>query len=65
MQKIWIWNWVNGGYNYCNAFSKEEALQKAKEMTSTNNLKVLEESLHEGTWTELENIEKQYAGMFN
>jgi hypothetical protein len=31
---LYTWNWVDGGYNQCWAYSKEEALQKGNAMCS-------------------------------
>lgn len=30
--KLFVWNWVGGGYNQTHATSKEEALEKAKKI---------------------------------
>ena len=62
---IWIWYWENGGYNWCKADTKQEALKKAKEMAGRTILVVKESSLHMGTIQEVERLDRQYASMFN
>lgn len=43
----WYWNWIDGGWNYCKASSREEALQKAKMMCESCSLAIDEKTLRE------------------
>ena len=61
MKKLWIWFWNEGGYNSCQAESKEEALRLGNKMAKS--LSVNESSLHEGTWEELNKLDKQYGSL--
>ena len=64
-EKLWIWNWIGGGYNSTRASSRKEALAKAKAMTGGTVLLVNEKTLHVGTQEERDRLDAQYAGMFD
>ncbi|MGH7174777.1 MAG: hypothetical protein ACREGR_00250 [Minisyncoccia bacterium] len=64
MKKLWVWNWVGGGYNSTWAETKEEALAKAKEIGSwTANLLVDEATLRESTEDEESKLWWENRGM--
>jgi hypothetical protein len=57
--KLYLWNWVGGGYNSCRARNRAEALEKAAEITA--KLKVDESTLRECTRDELDAEEKRWG----
>lgn len=57
--KLYLWNWVGGGYNSCRAQDRSEALKKGNTMTS--NLTVDESTLRECTVDELNAEEKRWG----
>lgn len=63
-QRIWIWNWIGGGYNWCKAANREEAFQKATEMAARTILKVDETTLREGDMSQVGDLDRQYASLF-
>ncbi|RJQ26706.1 hypothetical protein C4577_02860 [Candidatus Parcubacteria bacterium] len=65
MNNIWIWNWVEGGYNYCNALSKEEATIKAVELAKLTTLHLDPNTLHEGDYKELDHLDKMYGNFLD
>ena len=61
---IWIWNWTTGGYNWCKADNREDALNKGNAMTSgPNKLVVDENTLRQGTIKDVNYLDGQYASM--
>lgn len=60
---LWIWRWTVGGYNSCTANTREEALAKAREMSSMLHVKL--DSLHAGTYIELDKLDREFAAMFD
>jgi hypothetical protein len=58
---LWIWYWVGGGYNWCRANNREEALVKASVMSRV--LVVDQKTLHIGTIEEVNKLNRQYASM--
>lgn len=60
-EKLFIWYWKTGGYNSCKAKNKAEALEKAKKMAGQTVLEVDEDSIHEGTYNELANLDRRYS----
>lgn len=44
-RRLYIWEWVGGGWNACHACTRAEAIARAKEM----GLKIKPGSLHVGT----------------
>ena len=62
--RLYLWNWVGGGYNSCRALSREEALEKGNDMTRNGggvHLKVNEATLRECTTGELAAEEKRWG----
>lgn len=57
--KLWIFNWIGGGYNSVRASNRETALKIANNMLPS--LKVDESTLHEGTLKELNQLHKSYS----
>lgn len=62
---LWIWNWVDGGYNSCRVATREEAVTYAREMARGTVLALAEATLHRGTEEELAALDRSYAGMFD
>lgn len=60
-KKLWIWNWIGGGYNSCLAVTREDALKEASRIRGQTSLVVAEATLHVGTYEELEKLDRQYA----
>lgn len=65
MNKLWIWNWKQGGYNSVIAIDRKEAIAKAIEMTKSINLEVDEDSIHEGTYFELACLDRKHGTFFD
>jgi hypothetical protein len=72
--KLWTWNWVEGGYNSCLAPNRDVALRKAMEVGAphpmddgkmTMGLHVNEATIRVVTAKEMREIDAQYAGMFD
>ena len=61
-KQLWVWHWISGGYNHCQAETREEALRIGNAMSK--NLKVDEKTLHRGTWNEVHALDRQYASLF-
>jgi len=62
--KLYLWNWIGGGYNSCRAASREEALEKGNAMTAKGpgiHLKVDESTLRECTVDELRAEERRWG----
>ena len=57
--KLYVWNWVGGGYNSCRAADRADAVAKAREITA--NLEVDESTLRECTVAELDAEEKRWG----
>jgi hypothetical protein len=62
--KLWIWNWQSGGYNSCQASTRDEAIEKANHMTRYSILVLDVMSLHEGTYDELGKLDAKYACLY-
>lgn len=60
--KLWIWNWVQGGYNHCMACDRDHALLFGNTMCP--GLQIDSATLHEGTWEEVSKMAKQYESLF-
>lgn len=58
---LYLWNWVGGGYNSCRAASREEALEKAREIAGDTVLKVDESTLRECTMNEIRAEERRWG----
>ena len=58
-RRLWIWNWIGGGYNSCKARDRAEALEKAGEISAT--LKVNPSTLRECTQDELDAEDRAWA----
>ncbi len=63
--KLWIWNWTSGGYNSSFCLTREEALAGAHELAKGTTLRIDETTLHEGTYEELDKLDKQYGRLFD
>lgn len=61
---LYLWNWVGGGYNSCEAESREDALGKAKEIAGSTILVVDESTLRESTREEI-NAEERAGGPYD
>lgn len=57
--KLWMWNWQDGGYNWCKAATRAEAIKIGNEMHA--DLKVDESTVREGTFQQLEQFNQLYA----
>jgi len=56
--RLFLWNWIGGGYNSCRAEDREAAIKKAVKMCSLNpNLNTLREC----TQAELNAEEKRWG----
>ena len=62
--KLWIWNWIGGGYNSCHADTREQAIEESRRMTGAGRttLVIDEETLHVGTVEELRQLDAAYSG---
>ena len=65
IEKLFIWNWTQGGYNSCLAKTREEAVLKARAKAGDTILTLDEPSLHQGTHAELDKLDSHFAGVFN
>jgi len=55
MKKLWLWEWVGGGYGYCEAVDRDAALAEAKKRAAWRaDLKVDEATLRETDKAEVE-----------
>jgi len=57
--KLYLWNWVGGGYNSCRARDRSHALKLGNAMAK--NLTVSEPTLRECTVDELNAEEKRWG----
>ena len=65
-ERLYTWNWINGGYNSCTARSRTEAIRKAREMGQprggmTVTLVPALETLRQVTATEMVEIDRSWA----
>lgn len=60
-KNLWIWNWKSGGYNYAEATTSDEALEKAKHLARYTNLQVDESTLHKGNYKEISRLQALFA----
>lgn len=65
MKKLWVWHWKGFGYNSTTAYIKEEAIIIAKAMAKNTCLELDEESVHEGTYEELAQLDRKYGTLFD
>lgn len=65
IKKLWIFNWVGGGYNSVVAGTKKEAQAEIAKEFSETKLVLAPGTLHIGTQEELAALDRSYAGMFD
>jgi len=57
--KLFLWNWVGGGYNSCRAKDRSEALKIGNAMTKV--LTINESTLREATFDDVQAEEKRWG----
>jgi hypothetical protein len=62
--KLFLWNWVGGGYNSCQAENRAEALKVGNDMTRNGrgvHLIVNESTLREATFDDVDVEDKRWG----
>ena len=57
--KLFLWNWVGGGYNSCRAENRSDALKKGNAMTKILTIDV--NTLREATFDDVQAEEKRWG----
>ena len=64
-KQTWLFNWRQGGYNTVQAETKEEVIEKAKNLARYTILVIDEASIRLPKPGEVEALDRYYAGYFN
>ncbi len=64
-QKLWVWDWVCGGYNSCYAETAEEAQRYAEDLGNEGGVALVPANLRQTTDAELAKLDRLWGAYFD